>query len=322
MSRADPEAEPSAPPAQPGNLLAIRISDGHRHPLFPATVGWDLGAISNRAPAALWGDSSCVEPPVVDRFQPHGIAVGEHASGAAMMAVVNHGSREAVELFEIGMDEEPEIEWRGCVVMPEGMMANDLALFANGGFVVTKFMPPIESIGLSAVWNLLKIMWGWDTGAVYRWHPGGEVELVEGSEGSAPNGIAISKDESEIFVAQWGAQNIYRVPLTAEARLAAKDADVGVAALGHHPDNLTWTRDGQLMTAGQGGSIASILGCGEITEGGCGVDYGVYLVDPVTFEVNPLFRGKGAASVALDSEDDIFVGVFSGDRIKRVRKPR
>jgi len=235
-----------------------------------------------------------------------------------MLVVVNHGGRESIEFFEIRQAERPEIEWRGCVEMPEDVSPNDVALFADGGFVVTKFMPTIESIGPRALWTMLKIQWGWDSGAVYRWSPGGEVTEIPGSAGSAPNGVAISRDESEIYVAQWGEANIYRVSLAKDASKRRREK----APLYHHPDNLTWTDDGRLLVAGQDGSVSQILECGGIESGGCGLDYGVYAIDPDTFEVDLLFTGKGAASVALEVGDDVFVGVFSGDQVERVSRPR
>jgi hypothetical protein len=94
------------------------------------------------------------------------------------------------------------------------------------------------------------------------------------------------------------------------------------ASLYHHPDNLTWTDDGRLLVAGQGGSVLQILKCGGIENGGCGLDYGVYSIDPDTFQVDLLFTGKGAASVALEVGDEVFVGAFSGDQVERLSRPR
>lgn len=318
MAHFDREAEAGAPPPRPGNLLAIRVADGRRQTIFPASVSWEMASDASGGPTPGWGAADCPGRPLEDQFRPHGIAVGRHASGAHLLGVVNHGSREAVEFFEIADDDQPMLTWRGCVPMPDDISANDLALFSDGGFVVTNMMKPVESMGVGALWTLLKISAGWDTGSVYRWSPGDEIRQIPGSEGSAPNGVAISADETEIYVAQWGEANVYRVPLTEAARQRSGPEK---AELAHHPDNLTWTLDGKLLTAGQGGGLGGILGCGEIETGGCGIDYGVYSIDPASFEVEPLFTGKGAASVALEVGDDIFVGVFSGDQIERVMRP-
>jgi len=309
-------AEAGALPARPGNLLAIRLADGRRQTLFPAPDGWPQAAGTPGASGGFWGDSDCAEPPEASRFLPHGIAVGRHASGAPLLAVVGHGEREAVEFFEIVSGQHPSLVWRGCVRMPEGMMANDLALFADGGFVVTKFMAPIEGMGPALIWSGFRVMMGWNTGAVYRWTPGGELAPVENSAGSALNGIAISADQTEIFVSEWGEARIYRLRLDVEGEPVRASV-----ALEHRPDNLTWTRDGRLLAAGQGGGLRAILACGEIEKGGCGLDYGIYIVDPVSLEATLLFTGEGAASVALEVGDEIYVGTFSGDQIERVAKP-
>lgn len=303
--------------SEQGSLLAIRLVDGKRQLLFPGAAGeeGESPAVPGEARAA-WGDPACTTPPDAARFLPHGIAVGTHASGRPLLAVVNHGGREAVELFEIDREEGPGIAWRGCVPMPEGMMANDLALFSDGGFVVTKFMAPMQGMGPSMLWNGIKLMAGWETGAVYRWTPGGELVAIANSAGSAPNGIAISHDETELFVAEWGDPGIYRLRLDVEGEPLRTRV-----ALGHRPDNLTWTRDGKLLVAGQAGAITQIVDCGEIEEGGCGLDYGVYRVDPISLEVERLWTGKGAASVALEVDDAIYVGAFAGDEIERFANP-
>lgn len=202
--------------------------------------------------------------------------------------------------------------------MPEGISVNDVALFRDGGFVVTNFMPKVDEMGAGAIWNFLKIAWGWDTGSVFRWSPDGKMIEIPGSVGSVPNGIALSQDEAEIFVAQWGEANVYRVPLVPDGWGSRRPK----ASLEHHPDNMTWTQDGRLLVAGHAGGIRGILRCFKIDKGGCGLDYGVYVIDPETLEVERLFTGKGAASVALEVGDDIFVGTFSGDQIERVSRPR
>jgi hypothetical protein len=327
MAHQDRNAQPDAPLARPGSLLAYRVSDGTRRTLFPlpaassATWNDELGGGDSREMRRPdWGHPSCPGPLDVKRFNPHGIAIGPHASGAVQLAVVSHGGREAVELFEWREDASgedfPSVRWRGCVPMPPKMMANDLALLSDGGFVVTKFLPPIQSVGLSAMWSGFKVMAGWRTGEVYRWKPGGEVVVVPESGGSAPNGIAVSKDERSVFVAEWGSRRVTRLPLD-----PAQGPKRESVVLGHHPDNLTWMRDGRLLVAGQGGSVSGVLGCGKIERGGCGLDYGVYAIDPTNLRATLLREGKGAASVALEFGPDIFVGAFTGDQVERFPSP-
>jgi hypothetical protein len=91
--------------------------------------------------------------------------------------------------------------------------------------------------------------------------------------------------------------------------------------LNHHPDNLTWTRDGQLLVTGQIGPIGELLGCGDLEEGTCAVPFSVLLVDPGTLDVQTVIEhpatAHGAASVALEIGDEILIGTFAGDRLGR-----
>jgi hypothetical protein len=292
-----------------GRLTAIRAADLERRALFPL----DSAAASEVSEG--WGDDGCPGAPDVARFQPHGIDVGTHASGTPALAVVNHGGREAIELFELTGDGAPAIEWRGCIRLPEGITANDVALLEGDGLVVTNFLPQLDGMGPLAIWTLLKISMGGHTGSVLRWTAADGFVEIEGSEASGPNGIAARPDGREIFVAEWGQSRVLRL----------REGELGtqrdVADLGFSPDNLTWTRDGALLVAGQHGGPMTTLPCSALEEGSCDIGYSVARVDPESLEVTRLIDGRGAASVALEVEDTIWVGSFAGDRIERIERP-
>ncbi|HPG24080.1 MAG: hypothetical protein H6748_12295 [Spirochaetaceae bacterium] len=311
MARLDPGSE--AMPDPPGRITAIRARDRALRPLFPAE--W-----ASEAPASSgWGDAACPGPPDPARLQPHGLDVRRTGSGAGALAVVNHGGREAVELFEIvdADTDAPRLAWRGCVPMPEDAMTNDVAWLPDGGFVVTKFMPAIEGVGPKAIWSILKVSVGARTGGVLRWKPGGAVVPVAGSEGSAPNGIAASPDGRTLWVAAWGGEAVYQLRL--DGTRAHERVEIPVDT---HPDNLTWSESLGLVVAGQDPGPTKALGCGRLREGGCDIGYAVYAIDPHTLEARRVAAGRGAASVALEVGDELFVGVFAGDAIERVALPR
>jgi hypothetical protein len=263
-----------------------------------------------------WGVAACPGSPDPTLFEPHGIDVGQGPAGQPALAVVNHGGREAVELFEIGSGRVPTLEWRGCVPMPDGIMTNDVAFLPGGGFVVTNFMPRFDGVGPGAIWSLLKISVGARTGSVLKWEPGGELTEIENSGGSAPNGVVASADGTEIFVAEWGSGTVYRLELDGTGSPQRDEVSVE-----HNPDNLTWTRDGRLLVTGQHGGVVTSLGCSSIRVGGCDLGYSVYLIDPVRLEATKIIEGRGAASVALEVGDEVLVGSFIGDQIMRVRRP-
>lgn len=301
-----------------GRITAVRRVDLEKRRLYPP-LDPDGSAARSAAAAAgqpAWGDPSCPGPPDAAVFAPHGLDVGRRPDGRHALAVVNHGGREAVELFEIRASRTPALQWRGCVPLLPGIVGNDVAWLPDGGFVVTNFMPRLEGIGPSALWTLGKIALGGATGSVLRWTPGGELVEIENSEGSAPNGVEVSADGTEIFVAEWGGHGLYRLRLDVDGP-PRRDA----VALDHSPDNLTWTRDGRLLVAGQYGGVAAAMGCGSIRDAGCDLGYSVYVVGPVSLEARKIIEGRGAASVALEVGDEIFVGAFVGDQIMRLPKP-
>ncbi len=312
-----------------GRLTAIRVADMERRTLYPQDA-------KRRAPATIadadppaaptnvkisvanatrWGDLNCPGEPDAAQFRPHGIGLGQAANGRPAVAVVNHGGREAVELFEVLSGDAPALVWRGCVPMPVGVSTNDVALLPSGGFVVTNFMPAFDSIGPKAIWTMLKISFGARTGSLLRWEPGTGIEEIENSRGSAPNGVVASADGTEFFVAEWGGRSIYRLRLNADGPPVRDEV-----ALEHNPDNLTWMRDGRLLVAGQKGGVSTSLGCGSIRDAGCDIGYSVYALDPASLEANPLLEGRGAASVALEVGDEVFVGFFIGDQVERRRQ--
>ena len=325
MTHSDPSDSESATPFQSGRLTAIRLSDhggeAERRVLYPQE--WD-----EELPATIrWGDPACTGPPTFQDFQPHGLDVGLGPDGQNALAVVTHGAREVVDLFEIAAaGEDPLLEWRGCVPVPVTMNANDVVMVAGGGLLVTNFMPRIEETGYSAFRQLMRIHFGEISGSVLRWQPGGEFVEIPNSEGSAPNGIAASPDGRVVYVAEWGGESVYRLRWPAGSVAGRVGGKLSVpirdaVEIDGRPDNLTWTADGQLLVAAQKASPFKAFGCTRIRSGGCDVGYSITRIDAEPFEATQIGTGRGAASVALEVGDEIYVGVFTGDSISRVAKP-
>lgn len=299
-----------------GSLVAFRAIDSRRRTVYPD--GPDEGLLSAAAPVPGWGDPACPGPPDALRFTPHGIDARSDANGAGVVAVVNHGGREAVELFEVGYAAGgPALGWRGCVVMPDGSWPNDVAFWPGGGFAVTDMMRPMDGSG--AMWSGLRLAFGADTGRVWRWTPGEGMAVVPGSEGSGPNGVAVSPDGTEVFFAEWGARRLVRLRLDGER--ARSEIELPI-----RPDNLSWSRDGRLLVAGQKGGMGEILACGDLESGTCALDYAVVVVEPASLDRLAVIEGDpritGAVSSALHVGGELFLGTFAGDRIVRMRFAR
>jgi len=298
---------------RPGSLVGYRVADGRLHKLYPPEPG--AAASSGSQPSPGWGSPECPGPPDPAVFLPHGVDVARPGTGARSLAVVNHGGRESIEFFEIGYAvDAPALFWRGCVLLPPEVWPNDVALLPGGGVMATNMMPGMR--GAAAAWGIVKLLFGRDTGEVLEWRPDSGWAALPESAGSGPNGIAISPDGSEVYIAEWGRDLLVRLRRDEQGR-TRRDS----VALPHHPDNMTWTRDGRLLVTGQIGPIGDLMTCSRIETGTCGMPFSVVLVDPASLEVVPVLDSPtaviGAGTVALEVGDEIFIGTFAGDRLAR-----
>jgi hypothetical protein len=265
------------------------------------------GASSAVRPDKLY--AGCPGPLNTGNFSAHGIALKQQSRGRYRLYVVGHGDREAIEIFEVdARGSTPAIAWSGCVVLPDDVSANSVAILPDWGFVTTKFLdrtlPQAQSMADARQGKL--------NGAVYEWHPGGKVAALPGTELSAPNGIEVSPDGKTLYVAVFGTHEFVR--FRREGSQLKRDA-IPVAL---SPDNVRWTRSGKLLTAG--GNFAGPNA--PRTTG-----WTVLEIDPETLATRPAARGdssKGmqALSVGLRVDDTLWVGTFAGDRIGYVSAGR
>jgi len=292
-----------------GSLLVLRPRDGERRALFP------VPGAEVHAGVAGAGSADCGGPPDPERFAPHGIDVSSPPGGAARLLVVNHGGREAVELFRLEIGAEgPAATWEGCVPLPEDAEANDVAALPEGGFVATKMLPrdpgPL---------TMVRIALGLATGELLEWSAAAGWRAVPGTRASAPNGVAVAPDGKTLFFAAWGNSALIRVARDGSGRREL--------ALPHHPDNLSWDASGRLLVTGQKGPITQIPACGRLDSGTCPLPFSVVRVGPddlsleVVFDHDPARLG-GAGTVALEHDAALFIGTFAGDRVLRVAERR
>lgn len=281
-----------------GSLVAFRPSDGSRRVLWPN----DETASTNATKAAC-------EPPPPGQFGPHGIDL---AQDGQTLLVVNHGGREAVERFRIGENADgPTLAWEDCVPFGDEVMLNDVASLPGGGFVVT------EMVG-SGTFAALGLVFGQNTGKVWHWTPEVGARPVPGSGARGPNGIAASADGTTLFIAEWGSSNLIRIGLDGGGRSSA--------ALGFHPDNLSWTADGRILAGGQLVGPLEATSCFDVPEGGCSLGSAAAIIHPTTLLVERVWTQDpatvaGGISAALERGDTIWLGAYGGDRIARIPAP-
>jgi sugar lactone lactonase YvrE len=253
-----------------------------------------------------WGDAQC-SPPDTAKFAPHGIDIERRIDGRYQLAVVNHGGGESVELFEVGLD--GSLTWRGCAKGPEGAYFNDVVVLEDGGFWVTHMFEHGHDFR-----SFLSAGMGFDTGWVYAWSPDGGFVKLPGTDAPFPNGLEKSQDERFVYINTYSSGGVRKVDVTSGELVAS----TSLASV----DNSSWASDGRLLVATHTGSIRQMMGCGEITEGACGMPFEILSLDPDDLSSRVAIRHEGApmggATVALELDGIIYLGSFAGDRIGRV----
>jgi SMP-30/Gluconolactonase/LRE-like region len=249
--------------------------------------------------------ANCPGPVDVTNFSVHGLSLRPASAGHYKMYITSHGGREAVEAFDLDTTgAKPSLTWVGCVLLPQNIFINSVAVLPDGGFVVTKMIgnEPNAFAGIQK---------GEVTGLVYEWHPGNaDVKAVPGTELSGPNGIEISEDGKTMYVAAMGNREIIKYSLGDKPmRVAAAKLDIMV-------DNVHWAPNGKLLTAG---GVVPVPGAAS---GGPGAprDSKVYEIDPDTMAATELavIDGKnpvGALSTGAEAAGDLWVGTPRGDRV-------
>jgi hypothetical protein len=261
--------------------------------------------------------ASCATPPTPQTLQTHGLSIRATGQGRARLNVVGHGAREAIEIFDVDASgARPTLTWRGCVPMPEGLAANSVASFADGSLVATVLFMPGTTFADAVVDKK-------PTGAVYEWSPGKPgFELVRGTELPANNGIEVSADGREIYVASSGLQTIVAFSHSNPARQLRTTEPLPIT-----PDNVHLAPDGRLVTAGMANDVPE---CGgppgpqhdieKLSQ--CPRPTIALAIDAATMRTTviattPASPAFSNATMVLPVGNQAWIGSFSGDRIAR-----
>jgi len=280
----------------PGALVLFDLDTSTTNPM-PLTFA---------EPEINWGDSDCPQPdPAL--FSPHGIDLITRQDGRYQLLVVNHGGREAVEMFDVVQSEANwQAQWRGCALPPEDPFINDVSGLGDGGFLVTHMWnktTPFEEVAT-------KLTSGENTGWIWRWHPETGFSRLTESDQQMPNGIAVSKDNRFAFV------NIYMGNKTIKIDLDTGE-QVGEFSV-RQPDNITLDDEGNLWIASHQHDPINET-CGEVETGACLLPFQIVKADPDTLETKVFleFHGEpmGYTTVATRAGNVIYMGTAHGDRI-------
>jgi hypothetical protein len=293
----------------PGSIVAFRLDN---HDAF--TVVGPQKPVERLIDPILEANAKiCPGPLPPDGLAPHGMELVDEGKKPWILLVVNHGAREAIEIYDVTPTETaPSLRWLGCIPLPDGFAANDVAALEDGEVVASA----TRSHGFGSALTMLRFALGLSTGDALDWTPDDGWRHVEGSAVGVPNGIAVRGDD-RLFVADWSGSKLVRID-----RATGKRAEV---ALPHHPDNLSWTTDGRLLIAGQVGSTRIAFGCLDAKVRNCGQPWSVVEVDPDTLAVRGIVEGDGrefgAASSAILTEGTLVIGTWAGDRVLRLAAP-
>ena len=270
-------------------------------------IEWFPGnAAPDRHDRRLFGD--CPGPVDPASFSAHGLALQEQSADRYRLYITAHGAREAIEVFDVDASgARPTIAWAGCVLLPGEVSANSVAILPDGGFITTQFMN--RSLPLQQAFG--EVMSGQVNGRLFEWHPGGSVQAIAGTEMSGPNGIVISPDGQTLFVAAYGTHEVVRF------RRGEGPLRKDVVKLDMTPDNLRWSADGKVLAAGGNHSPGAAPGA---------AGWSVVEIDPQSLAVRKLaggqrLTGMQGVTAAVDVDDEIWVGTFSGNRIGYVAVP-
>jgi len=304
--------------AVPGTrwIIASGMSAGVGVSLIDSRDGSHSVLYPGPSPAAkhdsLFAD--CTAPPDPAKLETHGLNLRAASNDHFTLYAVAHGARESIEVFDVDpTGPKPSMVWKGCVPMPEGLAANSVAAFADGGLVATVLLMPGKTFADSVARR--------PTGAVFEWSPGKHgFELLRGSELPGNNGIEVAKDGNEIFVVSSGFQTIVAFSHTNPVRQLGT-----TQPLPFTPDNVHMGPDGKLLTAGMkndepacGGAPGPQHDLAKLST--CPRGFIAMSIDPATLKdtlyaqgpANPSFSN---ATMVVPVEKQVWIGSFSADRV-------
>ncbi len=261
----------------------------------------------------------CDSAPDASLFNAQGLSLRPGKDARHALYVVNHGGREAIEIFTIDATaDEPGLIWNGCALMPEGFAANSVASYSDGTILASVLTRPGKTI--TDFWR------GEITGGVHEWRPGRRgFHLLPGTELPGNNGIETARDDSAFYVVAFGWRSVVVFDRANPASSARR-----LQAPGFMPDNIHWDGD-RLLLAGMQYDEPACGGVRRIIDGKaddmrCHRGYTVAELDPTALafrivaysEPNPAFNGVSAAVIIGKS---LWLASYQADRVAVRRLP-
>jgi hypothetical protein len=261
-----------------------------------------------------WGAPNCPGNPHAT-IAPHGTSLRKRGDGRWQLAVVNHGGRESIEMFELLATEgKPSLAWRGCVPAEDGVFMNDVAVLKNGGFIASHMFDKRSPHIFNTSTGGLKALFGIHTGYVFEWQKTTGFRVLEGSHGPMPNGVEISADDNTVFANIYFGDEMLKLDRVSGKRLGSVPITRG--------DNLAWDSKGALLVVSHTASTLDQLTCMKQPGRTCSLEYKVLRINPETLTSELILTHAGApmgaATVARELNGSLYLGTYTGDRIVKI----
>jgi hypothetical protein len=253
----------------------------------------------------------CPGPPDPVKFSPHGLDLTRAVGAHPRLYVVNHGGRESVEVLIVDLTRlVPAFTWIGCLIAPPGFWPDAVASLPDGGLVVTSLWDPGDAD------RVAKLSAGQPVGGLDEWHPGKGWTPVSGGAGlSGPNGVIVSADGRDIYVAAWSGKQLAHIPR------GPAEPKVVTVLTGILTDNVRWSPDDSaIYVGGQDASVQQVLDCFDSNAVNCDIKTKVYRADPKTLKLTELVKSGvygvfGAGTGAVRIGQELWISSFRADRI-------
>jgi hypothetical protein len=259
----------------------------------------------------------CTAPVDPALFNARGLSLRELAGERFELLVVNHGGREAIEVFELRIrSDAPQLRWRGCLPMPDGQVANSVAAFRDGTVLATVLTRPGTTIA--------DFVEGRDTGAVWQWDPvAAAFQEMPGTRLPGNNGLEVDPDGRRFYVVAFGWHAV-----------AVFDRSHGqgpiqvITAPDFMPDNLHWS-GGRLLLAGMRYDEPACGGTRKVIDGVadpmlCHRGWVVGELHTDRLRISTVAYGRPApgfngVSAAAQVDGELWLGSFQSDRLAIIR---
>ena len=254
--------------------------------------------------------ASCPGPLDPAQAVLHGLSLRPAQNGLYTVYATNHGGRQSIEVFELdARGAAPSATWIGCVLMPNGLEANSVAAFTDGTLARDGAHHARQDVRRCVRRPHHRRRLHVD--ARLR-----RVPALPGTELPANNGIETSPDDREFYVVSTTTKRIVAFSRSNPGKPLrfAQLAEFG-------PDNVRWTSDNRLITAGMIDNEPACGGAPKTEEGiRCARGYVAATIDPKTMAVKELARGPATpaftgTAIAMQVGDELWLGSFNADRL-------